>query len=165
MGVQNILDREDEINNRIFIKLKNLHILAEEHQDILGIFSFYIDDAHYNLMEKLLNDRFGVQTRGGCSCAGTYGYYLLNVNQSTSKAIEQKILKGCLLERSGWGMAIHPTMTNAEIDFIYKCIKYMAKNFKDWSKEYNYNLVKNEFEYINGSDEEIIETRKNWLKI
>jgi hypothetical protein len=37
----------------------------------------------------------------------------------------------------------------------------VAKNFKDWGKEYNYNLVKNEFEYINGSDEEIIETTKN----
>ena len=169
MGVQNILDREHEINERIFIKLikiKNLHILTEENQDRLGIFSFYIDNAHYNLIVKLLNDRFGVQTRGGCSCAGTYGHYLLNVNQSTSKAIEEKILEGCLLERPGWvRMSIHPTMTNSEIDFICKCIKEVAKNFKDWGKEYNYNLVKNEFEYINGSDEEIIETTKNWFKI
>jgi len=169
MGVQNILDREHEINERIFIKLikiKNLHILTEENQDRLGIFSFYIDNAHYNLIVKLLNDRFGVQTRGGCSCAGTYGHYLLNVNQSTSKAIEEKILEGCLLERPGWvRMSIHPTMTNSEIDFICKCIKEVAKNFKYWGKEYNYNLVKNEFEYINGSDEEIIETTKNWFKI
>ena len=63
MGVQNILDREHEINERIFIKLikiKNLHILTEENQDRLGIFSFYIDNAHYNLIVKLLNDRFGV---------------------------------------------------------------------------------------------------------
>jgi hypothetical protein len=62
-------------------------------------------------------------------------------------------------------MSIHPTMTNSEIDFICKCIKEVAKNFKHWGKEYNYNLVKNEFEYINGSDEEIIETTKNWFKI
>ena len=40
---------------------------------------FYIDNLHFNLGVKLLNDKFGIQTRGGCSCAGTYGHYLLNV--------------------------------------------------------------------------------------
>jgi selenocysteine lyase/cysteine desulfurase len=93
MGVNNILAREHQINEHIFKKLsgiKNLHILASEHTDRLGIFSFYIDDVHYNLITKILNDQFGIQTRGGCSCAGTYGHYLLNVNQETSIAIKEK---------------------------------------------------------------------------
>ena len=37
------------------------------------VVSFYIPQLHYNLVVRLLNDRFGVQARGGCSCAGTYG--------------------------------------------------------------------------------------------
>ena len=134
MGVQNILDREHELNAIIFEKLKqieNLKILAPDHTDRLGVFSFYIEKAHYNLIVKLLNDRFGVQTRGGCSCAGTYGHYLLNVDESTSKSIEKKILEGCLMERPGWiRMSIHPTMTNAEVEFVCDAVEEVAKNFK-----------------------------------
>ncbi|MGS0524396.1 aminotransferase class V-fold PLP-dependent enzyme [Zobellia nedashkovskayae] len=136
IGVRNILDREHELNDIIFDKLskiENLHILAENNKDRLGVFSFYIDNAHYNLVVKLLNDRFGIQTRGGCSCAGTYGHYLLHVDQLTSKAIERKILEGCLMERPGWvRMSIHPTMTNAEIEFICDAIETVSKNFKKW---------------------------------
>jgi selenocysteine lyase/cysteine desulfurase len=112
------------------------------------VFSFYVDGVHYNIVVKLLNDRFGIQTRGGCSCAGTYGHFLLNVNKSTSKAIEQKILDGCLIERPGWvRMSIHPTMTNKEIDFICGAIDAVAKNYKAWEEDYEYNARKNEFEH------------------
>ncbi|WP_298237042.1 aminotransferase class V-fold PLP-dependent enzyme [uncultured Algibacter sp.] len=149
MGVQNILDREHELNAIIFKKLnaiENLKILAPDHTDRLGVFSFYIEDVHYNLIVKLLNDKFGVQTRGGCSCAGTYGHYLLNVDESTSKSIEQKILDGCLIERPGWiRMSIHPTMTNEEVKFICKSISDVAKNHKIWGADYEYNASKNEF--------------------
>lgn len=149
MGVQNILDREHELNAIIFDKLsniENLNILAPEHTDRLGVFSFYIEKAHYNLIVKLLNDRFGVQTRGGCSCAGTYGHYLLNVDESTSKSIEVKILEGCLMERPGWiRMSIHPTLTNAEVTFICDAIDQVSKNHEAWSKDYEYNAIKNEF--------------------
>ena len=158
MGVKKIHDRENEINKTIFESLSqiaNLHILAEEHQERLGIFSFYIDDAHYNLIVKLLNDRFGIQTRGGCSCAGTYGHFLLHVNELTSKAIEQKILEGCLMERPGWvRMSIHPTMTNAEVDFICDAIKQVALNHEEWGKDYTQNLAKNEFEHKEGNVQE-----------
>ncbi|MFC2110724.1 aminotransferase class V-fold PLP-dependent enzyme, partial [Bacteroidota bacterium] len=149
MGVQNILDREHELNALVFEKLSNisnLKILAPDHKDRLGVFSFYIENTHYNLVVKLLNDRFGVQTRGGCSCAGTYGHYLLHVDQLTSKAIEQKILEGCLMERPGWiRMSIHPTMTNSEIEFICNAIKSVAENITDWEKDYSYDPAKNEF--------------------
>lgn len=152
MGIKNILEREHELNEIIFnrlSKINNLTILAPEHRDRLGVFSFYIENTHYNLVVKLLNDRFGIQTRGGCSCAGTYGHYLLQVNQLTSKAIEQKILEGCLMERPGWiRMSIHPTMTNAEIEFICEAIELIAKNIKHWEADYKYNPIKNEFEHI-----------------
>ncbi|NMH89956.1 aminotransferase class V-fold PLP-dependent enzyme [Flavivirga sp. Y03] len=168
MGVQNILDREHELNEIIFEKLgtiENLTILAPNHRDRLGVFSFFIEDAHYNLAVKLLNDRFGVQTRGGCSCAGTYGHYLLNVDQSTSKSIEQKILEGCLIERPGWvRMSIHPTMTNEDIYFICNAIKEVAANYEDWGKDYEYNALKNEFIHKENPNIEK-EITKGWFNL
>lgn len=168
MGVKNIIDREHELNAIIFDKLNtinNLKILASEHTDRLGVFSFYIEDAHYNLIVKLLNDKFGIQTRGGCSCAGTYGHYLLNVDESASKSIEKKILDGCLIERPGWvRMSIHPTMANEEINFICDAIDSVAQNFNVWESDYEYNAIKNEFIHKGNHniEEEIIQ---NWFKI
>ena len=168
MGIQNILEREHELNTIVFNKLskiKNLTLLAPDHTNRLGVFSFYIENAHYNLIVKLLNDRFGVQTRGGCSCAGTYGHYLLHVDQLTSKAIEQKILEGCLMERPGWiRMSIHPTMTNAEIEFICDAIEAVSKNYQDWQNDYTYNSAKNEFVHKENSivEQQIIE---NWFDL
>ena len=167
MGVKNILDREHELNSIIFKRLKsieNLRILAENHTDRLGVFSFYIENVHYNLIVKLLNDRYGIQTRGGCSCAGTYGHYLLNVDEPTSKSIEQKILDGCLIERPGWvRMSIHPTMKNEEINFICDAIEAVSQNYKTWEKDYEYDAIKNEFMHKgnHNTEREII---KNWFK-
>ncbi len=168
MGVQNILKREHELNAIIFEKLgaiDNLTILAPEHKDRLGVFSFFIEDVHYNLIVKLLNDRFGVQTRGGCSCAGTYGHYLLNVDQPTSKSIEQKILDGCLIERPGWiRMSIHPTMTNDDINYICDAIKQVAENNEAWGKDYKYHAAKNEFIHRGNHNIEKGIT-KDWFKL
>jgi len=168
MGVDNILAREHELNAVIFDKLsriENLHILAKNHTDRLGVFSFYIEDVHYNLVVKMLNDRFGIQTRGGCSCAGTYGHYLLNVDASLSKSIEEKILEGCLVERPGWiRMSIHPTMTNNEIEFICDAIAQVAKHAEHWKMAYSYDDKKNEFLHLAGlaAEKEII---SEWFNI
>ena len=166
MGVEHILKREEDINEMVLHRLshiKNLHILAGEHKDRLGIFSFYLENVHYNLVVKLLNDRFGIQTRGGCSCAGTYGHYLLNVDRDTSKSIEQKILEGCLVDRPGWvRMSIHPTMTNEEIAFICDAIEEVANKATNWGKDYTYDSVKNEFIHksIQPKEREIV---KEWF--
>jgi len=167
MGVGKILKREHEINELVFEKLSkipNLTILASQHTDRLGIFSFYIIEAHYNLIVKLLNDRFGVQTRGGCSCAGTYGHFLLHVDQQTSKGIEKQIIEGCLTERPGWiRMSIHPTITTDEVLYACESIRQVAENHKEWAKDYIYNASKNEFIHKTAKPIEI-EIVNNWFK-
>lgn len=149
MGVDAILKREHEINDLVFDaleKIPNLHLLAKQHKKRMGIFSFYIDNAHFNLIVKLLNDRFGIQTRGGCSCAGTYGHFLLNIDNKTSAEIENDVLKGKFLTRPGWvRMSIHPTMTNAEVLFVCDSIKQVAENQDKWSKDYIYDEELNDF--------------------
>lgn len=162
MDPQKMEEREEEINKIVFERLssiKNLHLLAEQHKHRLGIFSFFIDNAHYNLIVKLLNDRFGIQTRGGCSCAGTYGHYLLNVDIQTSKEIEHKIIEGCLIDRPGWvRMSIHPTITNYEVEFVCESIKQTAENFEIWKNDYNYHPSTNEFVHKSGlkMEEELV---------
>ncbi len=167
MGIDNILKREHEINELIFEKLSkisNLTILAGQHTDRLGIFSFFIEDAHYNLIVKLLNDRFGVQTRGGCSCAGTYGHFLLHVDQQMSKGIEEQIHEGCFIDRPGWvRMSIHPTIANNEVFYVCESIKQVAENIEEWSKDYTYEAIKNEFIHKTAKPIEI-DIVNNWFK-
>ena len=149
MGVENIQKREREMNEIIIsrlLQIPNLNLLAKRHKERLGIYSFDIDAVHFNLVVKLLNDRFGVQTRGGCSCAGTYGHFLLHIDDKTSREIEMQIKEGALLERPGWvRMSIHPTMTNAEIEYICDSIQAVAENHQEWGKDYEYVAEKNDY--------------------
>jgi len=168
MGSEKILAREHEINTYIFSKLKdipNLHLLAEEHEDRLGVFSFYIDNLHFNLGVKILNDRFGIQTRGGCSCAGTYGHYLLHIDSMTSEDYRHKIIdEGCLIEKPGWiRMSIHPTMTDVEVAFVCESILSLASTFKTWKVDYTYNATTNEFEHNSHTSPES-DMVKSWFR-
>lgn len=151
MGIDNILARENELLEIIWPRLKaipNLNILAETQKERLGVFSFYIDDLHYNLGVKLLNDRFGIQVRGGCSCAGTYGHYLLHVDKVFSNSITCKIDNGVMEDKPGWiRMSIHPCMSNAEAEYVMDAIEQLAKFHTDWALDYEYNNKTNEFIY------------------
>ena len=149
MGIENILKREHELVDYIFAELgavPNIKILAGQHQDRLGVISFYIDDLHFNLGVKMLNDKFGIQTRGGCSCAGTYGHFLLHVDQETSNKLIDEISLGDLIRKPGWiRMSVHPTTTTAEIEMVCTSIKSLAANHTTWAMDYTYNKNSNEF--------------------
>jgi selenocysteine lyase/cysteine desulfurase len=168
MSVDKILAREEELVKLAFEGLKKiptLHILAGNIEHRLGAISFYIENIHYNLIVKLLNDRFGVQVRGGCSCAGTYGHYLLHVDPNRSKIITDKIDQGDLSEKPGWvRMSIHPTMTEDELKTAIDGIGQIIENIDEWSKDYIYDKSKNEFFHhtTNGSE---LEKIKSWFSI
>ncbi|QVY65017.1 aminotransferase class V-fold PLP-dependent enzyme [Polaribacter sp. Q13] len=166
MGTENIKRREDEINKVMFATLESLpevQILAPNHKNRLSIFSFYFEKYHFNLVVKLLNDRFGIQTRGGCSCAGTYGHFLLNVDQETSNRIKDEILHGCNTQKPGWiRLSIHPTVSKEELAFISTSLKELSKNILDWSKDYRYDSMKNEYIHktIDGIEVEMV---RSWF--
>ncbi len=166
MGIENMLNREEEILTLLFNNLKQieeLHILADNIENRLGVVSFYIEGLHYNLGIKLLNDRFGIQARGGCSCAGTYGHYLLNISRDYSRKITDKIDEGDLSTKPGWiRFSIHPIMTDGEISLIVSAIKELVKNFKRWQEDYTYNPQTNEFVSIHTNDQEL-KMVQNWF--
>ncbi len=155
MDPEKILAREEEQVKKIWDNLNDfprVNLLANNHPHRLGVISFYIDGLHYNLGVRLLNDRFGIQVRGGCSCAGTYGHYLLHVDQQTSDEITQSISAGDLSAKPGWiRMSIHPTMSDEEIDFLIKAVKELAENFEDWAQDYEYSAKTNEYAFKDGS--------------
>ena len=49
---------------------------------------------HHNFVVALLNDLFGIQSRGGCSCAGPYGHRLLGIDLERSHEFEREITRG-----------------------------------------------------------------------
>ena len=164
MGVENILKREEAIIEKVFARLnniENLHILAGNLTHRVGAISFYIDGLHFNLGVKLLNDYFGIQVRGGCACAGTYGHYLLNIDQQQSDSIIDRLHKGELFMRPGWiRLSIHPTHSDEEIETILKGIEYVAKHHVPLAEQYTYNTRKNIYHchsYTNSFEEDFLD--------
>lgn len=144
-----IQKREEQLIDKAFngfSGIKGMHILANNVKDRIGVFSFYIDDLHYNLVVKLLNDRFGIQVRGGCACAGTYGHILLGIGPNESHRITDLIRKGDHSKKPGFvRVSLHPTMTDNELDTIIDAIKQIVEHKEEWAKEYHYDPVSNEF--------------------
>ena len=151
MGVDRIREREDELLDYAFRemgRIPGLHILAGRIRNRLGIVSFYMDDIHFNLVVKILSDRFGIQVRGGCACAGTYGHYLLNVSYDDSHRITELINHGDLSMKPGWiRLSLHPTMTDAELETTIRALAEIRENIGDWEKDYIYNPRTNEFRH------------------
>ncbi len=84
---------------------------------------------HYNLVVKLLSDRYGIQVRGGCACAGTYGHFLLDVTYDHSHRITEMINKGDFSEKPGWvRLSLHPTMTDSELDSVIIALREIQAN-------------------------------------
>jgi len=84
----------------------NIEILGNHGAERLSIVSFVIRSGatalHHNYVVALLNDLFGLQARGGCSCAGPYGHRLLGIDLETSSRFEDVIADGCEVIKPGW---------------------------------------------------------------
>lgn len=169
MQTHKIREREDELLEICFEempKIKDLHILADNVKKRIGIVSFYFIDIHYNLVVKLLNDRFGIQVRGGCACAGTYGHFLLDVSYEQSKEITERINRGDLSMKPGWvRLSLHPTMTNEELYFIIDALRQVSENHSEWQKDYVYSKATNEYRHVNQAEDYYDKIVCDWLKL
>jgi selenocysteine lyase/cysteine desulfurase len=140
MGIENIKQREEELLKLAFNgldKIPGLNILADHVRDRLGVISFYIENIHYNLLVQILNDKYGIQTRGGCACAGTYGHFLLEVSYEKSQEITDKINHGDLSDKPGWvRWSLHPTMTNQEVETMILALNEIVANIETYKNDY-----------------------------
>jgi len=84
----------------------NIELLGNLEAERLSIVSFVIRDGprylHHNFVVAVLNDLFGIQSRGGCSCAGPYGHRLLGIDIDRSHEFEREIARGCEGIKPGW---------------------------------------------------------------
>lgn len=167
MGVDAMRAREAELLAILWPGLQRipgLHLLADGHPSRLGILSFYIDGLHYNLAVRLLNDRYGIQTRGGCSCAGTYGHYLLHVSPQHSKSITDRIDHGDKSDKPGWvRLSIHPTTTDAEARACVRAVAEIAAHHRAWSQDYAYDAHTNEFTHRTASTTGVTGQVRGWF--
>ncbi|WP_182201426.1 aminotransferase class V-fold PLP-dependent enzyme [Paraliobacillus salinarum] len=150
MGIEEMYYRKQEILNILVPELDRMNGIEmlgyPSTQPCLGIISFCAKEVHHHLFVKLLNDRFGIQARGGCSCAGPYGHYLLNIDANESEKIAQLVEKGDLSTKPGWvRISIHPSMSNQEVILILKAIRQIKQHANQWEKDYIYNSYKDTF--------------------
>ncbi|HEY1193207.1 aminotransferase class V-fold PLP-dependent enzyme [Flavobacterium sp.] len=166
MGVEKMKERETELLQLCFSelqKIEGLTILGDLETERIGCVSFTIENIHYNLLVRLLNDRFGIQVRGGWSCASTYAHFLLDIDEEKSNEITSGILQKNLTEKPGWvRVSLHPTMKNDELLFITNSVKEIVLNIENWQKAYQYNPVTNEFDNLL-IKETIEEDVKEWF--
>ncbi|WP_413664449.1 aminotransferase class V-fold PLP-dependent enzyme [Microbulbifer sp. CNSA002] len=109
VGAKEIGRRETQFLQRALQRWSEeeaIEILGNTDSARLSIISLRIKwnnkDLHYGFVVALLNDLFGIQVRGGCSCAGPYGHALLGIDMAHSKSLEEQILQGQKVLRPGW---------------------------------------------------------------
>ena len=166
-----ILKKEQEINQKVYSKLKtshkfikNIHILSDniDHIPHIPIFSFLISFNqkffHPNYISALLNDIFGIQSRPGCSCASTYGQYLLGIKDSDLKNIEQITCTGKEIFRPGYTRLNLPYFyPDYVIDYILDAIIFIAEHAYKFLPLYAFKIESGRFYHRNE------DTKKKWL--
>jgi selenocysteine lyase/cysteine desulfurase len=111
-----------------------IRILGNPNAERLSIVSFVIRYGqdrylHHNFVVALLNDLFGIQARGGCSCAGPYGHRLLGIDLETSHRFEHQITLGCEVIKPGWvRVNFNYFISDDEFQFIVEAVKLIASH-------------------------------------
>lgn len=130
IGVSAIQQRERELNQYFLQgldRIAGIQCLAREQADRLSVFSLVIEGVHYQQAVQRLSHEFGIEARGGCACAGTYGHYLLNIDRATSHAITGQLDRGELAAKPGWvRLSFHPMMTTDDLDRVLTAMDALA---------------------------------------
>jgi selenocysteine lyase/cysteine desulfurase len=114
-------------------RVAEMRILGNLDAWRLSIVSFMIRHGgrylHHNFVVALLNDLFGIQARGGCSCAGPYGHRLLGIDDPTSCAFLEAIESGCEAAKPGWvRVNFNYFISEAQFVFLLGAIEWVARN-------------------------------------
>ncbi len=132
----------------------NIQIMGNLHADRLSIISFVIKSngryLHHDFVVALLNDLFGVQARGGCSCAGPYGHRLLGIGSTTSKRFEKVITSGCEILKPGWVRVNFNYFISDEVfDHILRSVEWVAENGNAFLTQYKYDISNAQWKHNN----------------
>ncbi len=135
VGEDNIEELEHGFVNRAidaWAKNPNIEILGNLGAKRLSIVSFVIRSGekilHHNFVVALLNDLFGIQARGGCSCAGPYGHRLLGIDLARSMKFHDAIDSGSEGIKPGWvRVNFNYFISEAVFGFIVDAVDFIAR--------------------------------------
>jgi selenocysteine lyase/cysteine desulfurase len=136
VGTGAIRDREESFIRRAIASWERnptIEILGNHDADRLSIVSFVVRHGdrylHHNFVVALLNDLFGIQSRGGCSCAGPYGHRLLGIDIDRSHEFEREIARGCEGIKPGWvRVNFNYFISEAVFRFILDAVHFVAEH-------------------------------------
>ena len=135
----------------------NIHILGNPDLPRLSIISFVIrhgkQNLHHDFVVAVLNDLFGIQSRGGCSCAGPYGHRLLHIDQNQSRAFEESIAHGCNGIKPGWiRVGFNYFFSDTFTDYIIEAVNLIAEHGWKLLPLYTFNPVTGLWRHRNAPD-------------
>ncbi|MFJ9845082.1 aminotransferase class V-fold PLP-dependent enzyme [Kitasatospora sp. NPDC101155] len=135
VGTELIHAREERAREAVLARWQqnpNIVILGPTHVRRLPLVSFLIRHQdrylHHNFVVALLNDLFGIQARGGCSCAGPYGHRLLDIGDDHSAALREEIVEqGHEGIKPGWTRVSFPYFMSETVrDFVIEAVDLIA---------------------------------------
>ena len=136
----------------------DITILGNRDAWRLGILSFIVSHAgrhlHHNFVVALLNDLFGIQARGGCSCAGPYGHRLLGIDIETSKEFEREIVRGCEGVKPGWVRVNFNYFLSEEVfEYLLGAVDLVAREGWKLLPHYRFEPTSGEWHHRDGWSE------------
>ncbi|TRX59963.1 aminotransferase class V-fold PLP-dependent enzyme [Fulvivirga sp. M361] len=157
MGISKMKKREQELLQLGLERLRAIggaKILGDDYTgERIGVLAFNVSCLHYNLVVKILNDRYGIQARGGWSCASTYAHCLYAIDETESGKIMSEIDDYDSTHKPGWvRLSLHPTMTNGELEYCMRAVKEISTRGSEWARDFRYNPKTNEFDRAHGEE-------------
>jgi selenocysteine lyase/cysteine desulfurase len=137
VGAAEIRRREDRFLRRALRAWQRepaLEILGNLDAQRLSIISFVVRAPsgrylHHNFVVAVLNDLFGIQSRGGCSCAGPYGHALLGIGLEQSHEFEREIAGGCEGIKPGWvRVNFNYFISDVVADYVIEAVRMVARD-------------------------------------
>ena len=140
VGADAIHAREERFIRRAietWSEVPSLRILGNPDLWRLSIVSFMVRHPdgtperylHHNYVVALLNDLFGIQARGGCSCAGPYGHRLLGIDLTQSREFEREILRGSEGVKPGWvRVNFNYFLSETVFDYLIRAVSFVAEH-------------------------------------
>src|SRR4029453_7602822 len=148
VGVPVIRAAEERLLDRAFSawrEEKGIEILGNLEAQRLSILSFVVRAPsgcflHHNFVVALLNDLFGIQSRGGCSCAGPYGHHLLGIDLERSHEFEREITGGCEGIKPGWvRISFNYFVSEAVFEYVVRAVALVADHGHKLAPQYSFD--------------------------
>jgi len=141
-------EREEQFVRRAIARWSahpQIEVLGNPTARRLSIVSFVVRTPtarylHHNFVVALLNDLFGIQARGGCSCAGPYGHRLLGIDIDRSHLFESEITRGCEGIKPGWvRVNLNYFVSDAVVDYILRAVELVAEQGHRFLADYRFD--------------------------